>query len=315
MVLPPLKPLATAPEVAREAIGSLERELQSGTDPFYLERVRGELHLLEEGRAEGVFAPSGRAFATAVVLWRRRPLGILELRVLYLEPSLRSSEGWTRLLRDAAASAASWGQIGLCQAPLLGLPPLEQASVFRASGLEPFTRYEMVFPPTATIPDPAPIGAIRLRPSVPEDEPRLARLHQRAYARSLDRFLFLKEADPRKDSDEHLRDLISGKNGGFFAWASHIAENDDRLAGAVLVVDWNGSLIAEVMTDPDFEGRGIATELIRRSLRSLRERGKEPARLNVTGENVRALSLYGRIGFAVSLGPETGWYSRTVLGL
>lgn len=56
------------------------------------------------------------------------------------------------------------------------------------------------------------------------------------------------------------------------------------------------SEISAVCTDPDHQGRGLATRLTFAMAARIRERGEVPF-LHTTADNSRAISLYGHLGF------------------
>lgn len=60
---------------------------------------------------------------------------------------------------------------------------------------------------------------------------------------------------------------------------------------------WADAFIKDVVTDPAFRGRGIGTALITMALVACKERGASFVDLKTDVENVRAQSLYRRLGF------------------
>ncbi len=91
---------------------------------------------------------------------------------------------------------------------------------------------------------------------------------------------------------------------------SWVAEEPTGPVGAVLSVRTSaGVLIADVMVDPDSQGRGLGRAMLLASLRALRAAGDHAVYLNVTEGNHAAVRLYERVGFVRSLGPTHDWYN------
>ena len=95
-----------------------------------------------------------------------------------------------------------------------------------------------------------------------------------------------------------LSDLAQGISLGY-VWIA-----DDRLVGNVSIypVDWPSEMgkiwvIANVAVHPDYQGRGIATRLMRASMEAVRRRGGGVAMLQVDLDNPTARHLYRRLGF------------------
>ena len=87
-----------------------------------------------------------------------------------------------------------------------------------------------------------------------------------------------------------LRDLFRG-----YVW-----EEDGRIAGAVMTqrhgttAHWEVGMVAVL---PEYRRRGIARQLLKRSLDEIRERAGEKASLGVIDRNVPAYALYTSLGF------------------
>ena len=92
--------------------------------------------------------------------------------------------------------------------------------------------------------------------------------------------------------------LLISKSSSVFWTSSYIAFSKGVGVGTTVVVDSRvAPLLFYCCTHPDFEGRGLARTLIIRSLRSLHQSGMIDLCLNVADLNLRAFSLYRRMGF------------------
>jgi len=129
---------------------------------------------------------------------------------------------------------------------------------------------------------------IKFRPIMPEDIPALAASFQRAFS---DYFVQL-------DMDEaHLRQFIE--------------VNDIDLGLSILVETSSGRAVGQTLSgrrgelgwvggaglDPEFRGKGIAREMMRRQLKAFDDAGVQEVLLEVMSQNERAQKLYDGLGF------------------
>lgn len=159
--------------------------------------------------------------------------------------------------------------------------------------------------------DEPPI-ALPVRAVTPDDAEALAVLMLDAYAGTID-----------SDGLETLDDART-EVAGFFAGApllehSLVAEADGRPAAAVLVSRHDDvPLIAYVMTAANHKGKGLASSLVARALRSLHAAGERRAHLWVTAGNVPAERIYRRLGFrrasALPSRPSAGMTGMSIGG-
>jgi ribosomal protein S18 acetylase RimI-like enzyme len=257
------------------------------------------------GRATGGLLRSGGE-ARGILLWEPAgPLGVA-LRLVYLTPSVARPDLYRTALDVAERTA---GPIAFVAGPLGGMTAAEELDVLRGRGFAPFGRSEMAFPASDPVPNvPVPPGA-KVRAVQLEDEAELARLHERAYHRHLDRFLSLEDVDPVRDADHQLRDVFSGRYGELLSPGSVAVTVDGRIASSVLAVRRPAHvLLVDVMTDPNLRQRGFGRAAVTAALVALRERGESAIVLNVTEENPRAVRLYSSLGFVRTLGPSKEWY-------
>lgn len=107
--------------------------------------------------------------------------------------------------------------------------------------------------------------------------------------------------------DEAIADVraaIAGEYGVMRVDASLVASDGVTLIGAVQVVDdppWDdvppGPFVIELFTDPAYRGRGIARDLITRSIAACASAGCRQIGLRVDSDNTPALALYRSLGF------------------
>lgn len=241
-----------------------------------------------------------------VVLWRNPPSPVgLRLSWLYLARPHASARAYRHAVEEVDRGVAP---VAFVAGPLAGISRASESEAMRGTGFAPYGRSEMVLDlgrgsPGAD-PEPRPVTrAVR-----PDDEPALARLHEEVYRDHFDRWLFLRDLDPRRDAFDGTARVLRGEHGTFLPFGSTVVEENGRVVGAVLTVKTGrGPMIVDVGTAPDFRGRGIARAAIVAALRGLRAAGETLVRLNVTEGNEPAVGLYLRLGFVRSLGPSREW--------
>jgi GNAT superfamily N-acetyltransferase len=252
----------------------------------------------------GLVREGGRA--RGIVVWEAAgPLGVA-VRLLYLSPS-EADVGEYRALLDLTERAA--GPIAFAPGPLAGLSAEQESLLMRERGFAAYGRSEMGFPRTTPVPAvPLPRSG-EVRSVRPEDEPRLARLHESAYRDHLDRYLALEDLDPTRDADRQLRDYFAGRFGPLLSPGSSVVTVDGRLAAAALTVRRpEAALVIDVMSEPVLQGKGFGRAALAHALKALRDRGETAIVLNVTEGNERAIRLYSDLGFVRTIGPSQEWY-------
>jgi ribosomal protein S18 acetylase RimI-like enzyme len=131
------------------------------------------------------------------------------------------------------------------------------------------------------------------RHPVPDDAEALATLMLAAYRGTID-------ADGSETLDDARGEVASyfgGRSGAPHLEESWVAVSGDAVVSAVLVSCFEDvPLIAYAMTDPAFKGRGLATWLTERAMRSLVDAGETEVQLWVTAGNP-AERIYERLGF------------------
>lgn len=260
---------------------------------------------IRAGRATGgLLCSAGRA--QGIVVWEPAgPLGV-SVRLLYLTGESAVRERYEDALTLVERAG---GPVAFAAGPLAGLSPEEESSVMRGLGFAPFGRWEMVLPQTAPTPVPPDLPSAEVRDVRPTDVDALARLHERAYERHLDRYLAMEDPDPTRDADLQLRDYFSGRYGELLSPGSSLVSLAGRTVAAAISVRRPGNaLIVDVMTDPDVQGRGYGRTALVHAIRTLRDRGESAIILNVTDGNRSAVRLYSAVGFVPSMGPTKEWY-------
>jgi ribosomal protein S18 acetylase RimI-like enzyme len=302
----PLRPLSSdrdaSRRLGREAItarvggtGESERWARAFEERLEREQVNGRLYVAA-GRPAGIvcWAPGG-------------PVGIA-VDLLYARDAARADpEVYSRILSELERLA---GPIAFAPGPLEGLPPASEERLMRALGFRPFGRSEMVLQRASGPSEPPSPATDQLRPAGPADLAALAELHARAYHGRFDRLLFSELPDEREDALRGIRQLFEGRWGEFSPVGSWVIDRSGSLVAAVISVQGeSGTLIADVMVDPDAQGQGLGRRVLARAIASLHAHGERPIRLNVTEGNTRAQRLYEGLGFVRSLGPTHDWYN------
>jgi predicted GNAT family acetyltransferase len=121
----------------------------------------------------------------------------------------------------------------------------------------------------------------------------LARLMDVSYRGTIDY-----EGETLEQCEAEIRGTIEGKYGQFLSEASFCVLTDDKIVSACLITLWkNQPLIAFSMTDPEFQGQGLAKKLILNSMNVLAHNAYKVLYLVVTNGNTAAQNLYRKIGF------------------
>jgi GNAT superfamily N-acetyltransferase len=131
-----------------------------------------------------------------------------------------------------------------------------------------------------------------VRPLAEGDAGEIGALSYAAYRGTVD--------DEGETPEQQLAEItatFAGKYGTFNAEASFGAWRAGEVGAATVVTMWKGKpLLAFAVTDPEWQGQGLATHLIRRTARALAAQGRREMTLAVTRTNP-ALRLYLKLGF------------------
>lgn len=312
---PELAPLAadteTSVRLATEAIQEASRQAIPPQDPG--PRVAHVAGRIRAGTIEGRLYRTDRTSA-GVVLWddEGAPGPGRHVQVFHLASRFRSEEAYGRFLDRVHAEV---GPIMFLPAGLSGLTPEQEFRVASTRGLAQFARSEMRLPPSAPLSEPSVPAGFRIRSMRADDEPRAVEVHAAAFGPHFDFYLYQRDPDPKRNSELEVHDMMSGRWGEFLPGASYLAETEDgRACGVCLFVRAPyGSLLISLAVAPVTQGRGLGRALTVAGVRALRDRGETVIALNVTEGNRRAVTLYERLGFVRSVGPEWSWFSTTLV--
>lgn len=150
---------------------------------------------------------------------------------------------------------------------------------------------------------PGGIKSSSIRSLTPSDGQLLGALMYAAYLGTIDY-----EGESMVETIAEAEATLSSKYGNVIFDASFITVDDDAngiATGASVITDYSklGPLLAFSVTHPDFQKRGLAACLIKKSLSSLHRLGIPQLSLVVTEQNTGAVRLYDRLGFATQPSP------------
>lgn len=137
-------------------------------------------------------------------------------------------------------------------------------------------------------------GEVRLRPARPGDLDELVRIENVAFAGD-------------RIARRRMRALASSGETARIV----VADRGDRLAGYALVLLRRGSRVGRLYslaTDPDDAGRGLGGALLAAAERAAAEAGALVLRLEVREDNLTAIRLYRRSGYA-EIGRRLSYYT------
>jgi ribosomal protein S18 acetylase RimI-like enzyme len=124
---------------------------------------------------------------------------------------------------------------------------------------------------------------------------RLGILMERAYRGTID-----DEGETTAQFLAEAKETLNGRWGDFISASSFCILQGNRMASATVVTLWkNQPLLAYSVTDPDFQGRGMARQLITQTMTALGGLGYTELNLGVTRGNTPAEKLYLKLGFEV----------------
>ena len=140
----------------------------------------------------------------------------------------------------------------------------------------------------------APIEGVRNL--VPADDGALAALMYTAYAGTVDDL-----GTSPEEAAQETQSTFQGVYGAVLWSCSFVVEDQAQLAAACVVTRYANArdpLIAFTMTHPEHRRRGLASNLLRRSIHALHHHdGCMRVFLHVTAANTDALALYEKLGF------------------
>lgn len=222
---------------------------------------------------------------------------------LYVRPAWRTVENENRLLTSVLEGVVTGSQVRRVESQLMMLLPGVPRAV---PGSEFLTAYERNF----MLVD---FDAVR----VPPERPARCRIHiERWNDNHQESAAQLIAASYAGHIDSHINDQYRSVLGArrflynivqypgcgvFFRPGSYVAFDLDHawLCGLSLtsIVGPESGHITQICVAPQVRGSGVGYELLRHSLRALKEHGCRRVSLTVTGANREAVELYERIGF------------------
>lgn len=122
----------------------------------------------------------------------------------------------------------------------------------------------------------------------------LAQLMHDAYAGTID----VTGDETLADSENEIRQYLVGSHGPALLDCSYLAEEHGIPVSTSLVCLFQDApLLAFTFTEPSWQGRGLATNLVQLSMNALSARGFQQLHLFVTVGNEPAMRIYEKLGF------------------
>jgi len=131
---------------------------------------------------------------------------------------------------------------------------------------------------------------VAIRNAIPDEIPALAAIGLAAWCKGI------KPLVPTNTADE-----IERQN-PFVPFLEEMGEKvlvatvDGKAAG-IGACEYSDDYISDIWVSPEFEGRGVASALVRALEREILSRGHPAARIHVAAANERALRLYEHLGY------------------
>lgn len=145
---------------------------------------------------------------------------------------------------------------------------------------------------------------ILIRPIRPEDEPMIARFHERLSERSVYlRYFHLIDLDRRVSHDRLIRICFNDYDRDIALVAEH--ENAIHAVGRLKKIDATDAELAVLITD-EYQGHGLGTELSRRLLDIARAEKMERVIAEILPENTHMQRVCRELGFRMEQLPDHG---------
>jgi acetyltransferase len=150
-----------------------------------------------------------------------------------------------------------------------------------------------------------PDGAeILIRPIRPEDEPMIARFHERLSERSVYlRYFHLLDLDRRVSHERLIRICFNDYDRDIALVAVH--GNTILAVGRLKRIDATDAELAVLITD-EYQGRGLGRELSRRLVEIARAEKIERVIAEILPENIHMQRVCRELGFRMQLLPDGG---------
>ncbi|MCI4345676.1 MAG: GNAT family N-acetyltransferase [Thermoplasmata archaeon] len=297
-----LRPTSELPGETKELLERFRAETpRTVEDDWAMDTIQKHL---AAGNRPGFLLLGPKDEAIGILLDRVTPIGH-RLSVL-LAPGFRSPPSARAVLVAAESSAELRPLVGI-RILARGPPPSAVAEHFEPRGFRFLGREDLELPDDVPLPVDTPANPRELRPLRATDATALARLMFAAYSTDpYDVAIFLEHQDFGEDCVASVAALLSAKYGPWIPAGSFVREVDGELLGAVLTVQNDGGLIAELLVDPRARRTGLGRALLWAAARGLRGAGHRPVRLVFTKPNRPAEALYLSMGFRPPVPPAAG---------
>jgi ribosomal protein S18 acetylase RimI-like enzyme len=264
--------------------------------------------ILRDQRGEAI-----AMIVTQPLLGRARAVDFLTLKESQQTPSGFKGFLGSLLMQDKDSSPilSIWDYFNLLESP-------HAASLLGEEGFHGFHRYDMVHPTGKAPPQTSQTAQSpgRLRNVGPDDIEELSQLRTLCFVGDADSTFGIETSDPLESSRTVMKFYFGGDAGRFMGNASFGLEVDGMLVGFTIVTrDSEYTYLTDVAVHPKYQGKGLASRLIRASMDALLADSGPPLLLNVTRENNRAFRLYSHLGFRIEFGPRTLWLKTKELGI
>lgn len=318
----PLRPLSEVGFRFRPLLTEYGTEAGERYGWFVTSLMRPLVKGLASGRFEGYVAQAGRRTAGIVAYAEYR--GTARISILHVSNEWRNLGVDEQLLDAALADMrddparlpprrilseamvvshhdqdAMWGSRGFSVVPRL---------IMRTTLERPAARPRMVLARDAATRDGRPF---RLRGWQAADIRPVTEVLRKASGSSVDRDIYPELLDPEQ-AGAALRGIAAGSCGRFDRRCTGVATTPGGAPIGVVLCSRcrpGEAFIIEVAVEPDWQGRGVGTALVGRSVELLAGQGVTSVSLGVTRSNAAALRLYERAGFRPA--GEFGSYSWT----
>jgi ribosomal protein S18 acetylase RimI-like enzyme len=221
---------------------------------------------------------------------------------IYLRPDFASPDHEATLVTAVVRALWATPQVYRIESQLIMLSPAARARLPLPNLLRRFPRDFMMADMTM-VPSLAPASNPRLQfePWQERDQEQAARLIAQSYLGHVD-----------SEINDQYRSVAGGRRflynivqypgcGSFFRPGSFIAQEavTGRVVGLSLasMVAFDVGHITQICVDPEWKGRRVGYELMRRSMEALLRNGCRRTSLTVTSSNTEAIRLYEQLGF------------------
>lgn len=221
---------------------------------------------------------------------------------IYVLPEFATSENQSTLLTAVVRALWATPHVHRIESQLIMLSAAARSRLPLPASLRRFPR-DFMMTDLTRVSSLAPAANARLQFEAwhERDQEQAARLIAAAYVGHVDADIndqYRSVAGARR----FLHNIVQYPGcGSFFQPGSFVAQDavTGRIVGLSLasLVAFDVGHITQICVEPDWKGRRVGYELMRRSLDALLRNGCRRASLTVTSSNQAAISLYGRLGF------------------